>query len=341
MKAMMKAGLAGVLVCALIAAVSRGLAAQPALTHLGVDALTVAIALGLLLGNLVPRRLHAITAGGAAFCQGWLLEIGIALFGLHLTLQQVAEVGIRGIAVDVLVIGTVLTVGLVVGIRVLRLDRDTALLVTLGSAICGAAAVMGAAPMLRAPAHKVAVAVATVTVFGTCAIFLYPLIFPYLGMDPAQFGVFVGSTVHAVSQVVAAASPLSQASSDEAVIVKLIRVMMLAPVLLVVSRVIAPADDGLENDVRRLAPGMPLFILAFVVVVGVNSLAVMPAPVQHTLLQVDDWLLALAMAGLGWSSRAAMLRQAGYRPLLLGAMLFLCLVLGGYGINRLVTSLLA
>ena len=330
---------AGLLACAGIAAVATQLSAWAPLAHLGIGALTLAIALGIVAGNLVPGSLHGYTAPGAGFAQRRLLRLGVALYGLRLTVQQVEAVGAVAIITDVLVITSVLALAYWIGTRVLKLDRETSLLVATGSAICGAAAVMAAEPVVRAPPHKVAIAVATVTVFGSLAIFVYPLLYPLLGMDPAHFGVYIGSTVHEVAQVVAAGRAVAPATADEAVIVKLIRVLMLAPFLLILGRIMRRGEAGAGHS--REAVGVPGFVLLFAVAVGVNSLGWVPPVLRGALLQADGALLAIAMAALGWATHARMLKQAGLRPLVLGAVMFVFLIGGGYAINRVVAAVLS
>ena len=333
-----KALLPGLLVLAAIAAASAALGGAAPLARLGIGVLTVAIVLGMLAGNLAPQRWTALAAPGAAFAQRSLLRLGVGLYGLRLTAQQIGAVGLRGVLIDMLVIACTLGLALWVGTRWFKLDRDTALLVGTGSAICGAAAVMAAEPVLKAPPHKVAMAVATVTVFGSLSIVVYPLLFPLLGLDPAQFGIYIGSTVHEVAQVVAAGKAVSAATADQAVVVKLIRVALLAPVMLLLARLIEP---GTAQTAAPRAPLLPWFIGLFVLAAALNSLGWIAAPLHAALLQIDTVLLTLAMAALGWGSSVRLMRQAGIRPLLLGAVLFAFLLVGGYGINRLVTALLA
>ena len=333
-----KALLPGLAMLALVAAASALIGGAAPLARLGIGVLTVAIVLGMLAGNLVPQRWTALAAPGAAFAQRTLLRLGVGLYGLRLTAQQIGAVGLRGVLIDMLVIASTLGLALWVGTRWFKLDRDTALLVGTGSAICGAAAVMAAEPVLKAPPHKVAMAVATVTVFGSLSIVVYPLLFPLLGLDPAQFGVYIGSTVHEVAQVVAAGKAVSAATADQAVVVKLIRVALLAPVMLLLARLVKP---GTVQSAAPRAPLLPWFIGLFVLAAALNSLGWIAAPLHAALLQLDTALLTLAMAALGWGSSVRLMRQAGIRPLLLGAVLFAFLLVGGYGINRLVTVLLA
>jgi len=326
--------LPGLLLTALIAALAAWAAAAPALSRFGIGSLTLAIALGMLLGNLAPGWLARRVGPGAALAQRELLRLGVGLYGLRLTLQQVGSVGARGLLIDLLVIACTLGLALWLGVRWLGLDRDTALLVGTGSAICGAAAVMAAEPVVKAPPHQVAVAVATVTLYGSLAILVYPLLFPLLGLDPAQFGTYIGSTVHEVAQVVAAGKAVSAATADQAVVVKLIRVALLAPVLLLLGRLRGEGGKAAGNGVR--APLLPWFIALFALGAVINSAGLVPAPLRHRLLELDNILLAMAMAALGWGSHLRLLRQAGPRPLLLGGLLFAFLLGGGYAINRLV-----
>jgi uncharacterized integral membrane protein (TIGR00698 family) len=321
-----------------VAALAAAVAGTPQLTRLGIGTLTLAIAFGMLGGNLVPARWTQALSHGALFSQRTLLRLGVGLYGLRLTAQQIGAVGLRGVLIDALVIACTLGLALWAGVRWFKLDRDTALLVGTGSAICGAAAVMAAEPVVKAPPHKVAIAVATVTVFGSLSILVYPLLFPWLGLDPAQFGIYIGSTVHEVAQVVAAGKAVSPVAADQAVVVKLIRVALLAPVMLLLGRLIGAGKAGPASG---RPPLLPWFIGLFVLAAALNSLDLIPAALHGVLLQLDNVLLALAMAALGWSSSLRQMRQAGLKPLLLGALLFGFLLVGGYGINRVVTALLA
>src|SRR5690606_11555450 len=133
------------------------------------------------------------------------------------------------------------------GTRVFRLDRETAMLIGAGSAICGAAAVMATEPVVRAQAHKVSVAVATVVVFGTAGMLLYPWLYPYLGLGEHAFGVYAGSTIHEVAQVVVAGGAVGEVAGSAAVIEKMLRVMLLAPFLLLLSSRLS-RDAGAGGD---------------------------------------------------------------------------------------------
>ncbi|HVI58028.1 MAG TPA: YeiH family protein [Luteimonas sp.] len=319
----------GLALAAALAAAGMLLARLPSLQALGLGALTLAIVLGIAVGNTVFPALAARSGAGVDFAKGMLLRAGIVLYGLRVTFQDIAGVGIHGLLVDVAMIASVFGLAVPLGTRVFRLDRQTAMLIGAGSAICGAAAVMATEPVVRAPAHKVSVAVATVVVFGTTGMFLYPWLYPHLGLGEHAFGIYAGSTIHEVAQVVVAGRAVGEAAGAAAVIEKMLRVMLLAPFLLVLSSRLERGDAQAGRSRIRV----PWFAVLFVAVCGFNSLRLLPAAWVDALVQVDTVLLAMAMAALGLRTQASAIRQAGLRPLALAATLFAFLVVGGYALN--------
>lgn len=301
--------------------------AERGLPQWGLSALTVAIVLGMLLGNLAHARLPTTLVPGIHAAQRTLLRAGVVLYGLRLSFQDVAAIGPSGLMVDVVIVGGTLLLGVAAGQRLFRLDRHTALLTAAGSAICGAAAVLAVERILRADPAKVAVAVASVVLFGTLDIFLYPALFPYLGLDRAAFGLFTGATVHEVAQVVAVGSAIAPEVADSAVVVKLTRVLLLVPVLFLLSW--REARAGGERVMV-----VPWFALGFLAVVAFNSVLALPPAWRGALLWLDTLLLATAMAALGIDTRIARLRALGPRPLLLALFLFGWLFAAGYLLVR-------
>lgn len=297
----------------------------------GLGALTLAILLGIVVGNTVLPTIADRVASGVDFSKGTLLRAGIVLYGVRIAFQQIADVGWTGAAIDALMVATVFPLAVALGTRLLGLDRQTAMLIGAGSAICGAAAVIAAEPVVRAPAHKVSVAVATVVVFGTLSMFAYPWLYPHLGLSEHAYGVYVGSTVHEVAQVVVAGRGVSDTAAATAVIEKMMRVMLLAPFLLALSAMLRGTRASADRA-PRLA--IPWFAVAFVAVSGVHSLGILPAWSVDALVRLDTALLTLAMAALGLRTHLGAVRQAGAKPLALAALLFVYLVVGGYAINR-------
>ena len=320
----------------------------------GFSALTLAIVLGMLVGNtvypLVPR-LAAASGAGVNVSKQNLLRLGVVLYGLRLTVQDIGHVGIAGVAIDALVLGSTFALACFIGTRWLGLDRKTAMLIGAGSSICGAAAVMAAEPVVKARAEQVTVAVATVVVFGTLAIFLYPALFElnqHWALIPGGangFGIYAGSTIHEVAQVVAAARSVGPDAANSAVIAKMVRVMMLAPFLVMLSAWLARDDKrhAHTSAATGQAPGklaVPWFAFGFVAVVLFNSLQWLPASVVAVTTEIDTALLAMAMAALGLSTHIGAIRKAGAKPLLLALFLFGWLIVGGALINRWVPALL-
>jgi len=336
------AGWLGLALAGAIATAGIVSASMPAVQHYGLSALTLAIVLGIAAGNTFFPAIAAHTAAGVDFSKSTLLRAGIILFGLRITFQQIAAVGWAGVLIDALIVVLTFTLAVQVGTRVFGLDRQTSMLIGAGSALCGAAAVMATEPVIRGQAYKVSVAVATVVVFGTLGMFAYPLLYPFLGLSEHAYGVFTGSTVHEVAQVVAAGRSVSEAAAAAAVIEKMLRIMMLAPFLLALSGLQREGGSGASAGGRAVrAPiVIPWFAVLFIVASAVNSLHVLPARLISGLIEIDTVLLATAMAALGLRTHVGAIRQAGLRPLLLAAALFGFLVVGGYAINRSVTALL-
>jgi uncharacterized integral membrane protein (TIGR00698 family) len=222
------------------------------------------------------------------------------------------------------------------GTRVFGLDKQTAMLIGAGSSICGAAAVLATEPVVRGQAHKVSVAVATVVIFGTLGMFVYPLMYPYLHLSETAYGLFAGSTIHEVAQVVVAGRAVSEQAASSAVIEKMLRVMMLAPFLVILSSRIG--SEGAGTTKGRIT--IPWFALLFVGASGLHSLHLLPAGLVSAIVQADTVLLAMAMGALGLRTHAGAIHHAGIKPILLASVLFLFLVTGGYVINRLVVALL-
>nr|WP_315183956.1 YeiH family putative sulfate export transporter [uncultured Albidiferax sp.] len=330
--------LPGLALCGALAACATVLGGLPVLQAHGLGVLTLAIVLGMLVGNTVYPHWAPASGPGVQLAKQRLLRLGVVLYGLRLTTQDIASVGLAGVLIDALVLGSTFALACWVGVRWLGLDRNTAMLVGMGSAVCGAAAVMATEPVLRARAEQVTVAVATVVVFGTLATFVYPMLYTlnlqvqWVPGGAHGFGIYVGSTVHEVAQVVAAARAIGPEAADAAVIAKMVRVMMLAPVLLALSA--WRAREREQAAPQRLA--VPWFALGFIGMVLFHSLQLLPASVVEVAHGVDTALLAMAMAALGVSTQLGAIRRAGLQPLLLAGLLFAWLLVGGAGIHHAV-----
>jgi uncharacterized integral membrane protein (TIGR00698 family) len=323
--------------------------------HTGISALTLAIVLGMIVGNTVYPWFSTASAGGVAFSKQTLLRAGIILYGLRLTFQDVAHVGIAGVVIDSLVLSSTFALSWWAGTRLFGLDRRTAMLIGAGSSICGAAAVMAAEPVVKGRAEQVTVAVSTVVVFGTLAIFLYPALYElnarhhFFNVTATAYGIFAGSTIHEVAQVLAAGRAITDAAANTAVITKMVRVMMLAPFLIILSTYLSHQPEPAATTLAGAAPAgaaptrrrvvIPWFALWFVAVVILNSLISLPHAWVAKAIDLDTFLLAMAMAALGVTTHVSAIRTAGIKPLALAALLFGWLIFGGLAINAGISAL--
>lgn len=334
----MKSLFTGIALTALIGGLSLFLATLPVLKSLGISPVTLAIILGMLLGNSVYAKIASHCNAGIVFAKGRLLRLGIILYGFNLTFQQITDVGTQAIVADVIILTSTFVLTWQLGRRLFNIDRKTVILIGAGASICGAAAVMATEPVVKAKAEKVTVAVATVVIFGTLSMFLYPIIYHFGGwrMPADVFGVYTGATVHEVAQVYAAGSSISQSVADIAVTTKMIRVMMLAPFLIVLSWWLSKQQNIEGSDQKNIV--IPWFAIGFIIVAAFNSLEVLPSALVTGLRFTDTLLLTMAMAALGVTTHTAVIKQAGINPLLLAAGLMLWLVFGGAGVLTLLTN---
>lgn len=326
--------LPGLVLTALLTLLATLAARIDLLQAAGASPLTLALLLGALLGNLRPQAAQGSRQAGLRFSQKVLLRTGVALYGFNLSLQQIAAVGSSGLWIDALIVVSTLGLGCYIGRRWLGMEQGAALLVAAGSAICGAAAIVATVSSLRldeeARTRHTATAIATVVLFGTAAMLLYPLLFSWLGSDAGHFGGYVGSTVHEVAQVVAIGNALGPEAAQHAVIMKMIRVLMLVPFLLALGFWQSRARTALTGR-RPLA--IPWFALLFMLFAGVNSAVDLPPPLLDLLRQTGIVCLSFAMAAFGMETTVSLMRRAGLKPLLLGALLFVHLTVTGGWLN--------
>lgn len=301
----------------------------------------VGIILGMLYANSLRNNLPETWVPGIQFCSKRILRIGIILYGFRLTFQNVVEVGIPAICIDAIIVTVTICGGILIG-RLMKMDRGIALLTSVGSGICGAAAILGTESAIKVKPYKTAVAVSTVVIFGTIAMFLYPILYRngILDLTPQEMGIFTGSTVHEVAHVVGAGNAMGKEVSDPAIIVKMIRVMMLVPVLLIISYSVMRAAVKSGDASGRGKISMPWFAILFLVVIGFNSLNILPAGLVDFINTFDTFLLTMAMTALGAETSIDKFRKAGAKPFILAFILFIWLMVGGYALAKYVAPLI-
>jgi uncharacterized integral membrane protein (TIGR00698 family) len=312
----------------------------PLLAGIGLSALPLAVLIGALYGNSPLAAKPTVRSKAVlAFAQQKLLRLGIILFGFNLSLSQLLIVGWPALVADAIMITVILTFGIWFGIRCLKMTPELASLASIGSAVCGAAAIMAANPVVKGRDQDVTLAVALVVVFGTLAMFTYPLLFAFSGLDPAWFGIYIGSTVHEVAQAVAAGQAMGAETMEYAVVTKLVRVMMLAPVVLILARVMIRLRQNDSSDATKAPLPIPWFVFGFMLAAGIGSLGWLPSPVITGLQWLAQVALALAMVALGIKARWCDLKTAGWRPLVHAGVLFVLLLGGGLGVTSVLVTL--
>jgi uncharacterized integral membrane protein (TIGR00698 family) len=203
--------------------------------------------------------------------------------------------------------------------RILGLERGLAELIGAGTSICGASAVIAVNTVTQAADEDVAYAVACVIVFGSIAMFVYPLLPDLLHLTPRAYGLWAGASIHEIAQVLAAAFQAGKTAGDYGTIAKLTRVTMLAPVVMTLGLMAARSRTRDADGASRKPMPKPWFLLGFVLLVAFNSLVVIPAASKLWIVTVTAFLLSLGPAAMGLETDLRKLRAKGLRPLVLGA----------------------
>lgn len=332
----------GILLMALFACAAFYIGEVDMMKAISFSPMIIGIILGMLYANSLRNNLPETWTPGIVFCSKRILRIGIILYGFKLTFQDITAVGLPAIIIDAIVVIVTILLGVFVG-RLLKMDRSIALLTACGSAICGAAAVMGVDGAIRPKPYKTAVSVATVVIFGTLSMFLYPILYRagIFDMPADQMGIFAGSTIHEVAHVVGAGNAMGPEISDSAIIVKMIRVMMLVPVLLIIAFFVARDVENREDGSGvKTKIQVPWFAIMFLLVICFNSLDLLPASVVSFITTLDTFLLTMAMTALGAETSIEKFKKAGFKPFLLAAIIYCWLIGGGYCLARYVVPML-
>lgn len=298
---------------------------------LGISAMIIGILLGMLYANTIKQYFPTYLQSGIIFCTKTILRIGIVLYGFRLTFQNLQDVGIYGVLVAFLMLASTFLIGYIFGIKVLKLDREITILTSAGSAICGAAAVLASESVLKCEAYKSAIAVSSVVVFGTIAMFLYPFLYKlgFIDLSVQNMGIYIGTTLHEVAHVVGSSNVLGEEASSNAVIVKMIRVMMLAPFLILLSIWILKTSISKTNSEKSKIT-IPWFAVFFIFVVAFNSFDLLASEIVVSINYLDNFALTMAMTALGMETSFSKFKNVGLKPIYLSLVLFAWLIFGGY-----------
>ena len=312
----------GVLFVILFASAAYQLSQWHYISLLGISPLIVGIVLGMIYGNTLRLHLPVYWLPGILFSSKVLLRVAIVLYGFRLTFQDLLLVGFNGLAISSIMLTSTFIGGTWLGIKVFGLPRRLALLTAAGSSVCGAAAVLATEPVVKGESYESSIAVGTVVVFGTIAMFVYPFLYShgFLDMSEKAYGMFVGGTLHEVAHAVAAGQAISIDAGNTAVIVKMLRVIMIAPLLICLGFWLNRFPEKTEEESRVPSYGIPKQAVSVI-----NSL--------------DIFMLTMAMCALGMETSLEKVRMVGPKPFLLAGVLALWLIGGGYFVTRFILSL--
>ncbi len=362
--------ISGIIFVAIFAAAATAISQIAFFKSLGISPLVIGIVLGIFYANTLHQHIPSEWGTGITFSGKKILRFAIVFYGFRITFQQIMDVGLSGFTVSLIMLSTTFLLGTYLGIKVFKMDRDTSMLTAAGGAVCGAAAVLATEPVLKAEGYKTAVAVSMVVLFGTISMFLYPVLYAsiiepaqgFLHMTPEQFGIYTGGTIHEVAQVVAvpasiptatihdvitnasgatmSASALHTQMANSAVIVKMTRVILIAPMLILLGIYLSmqAKKNGKAGDKLQLV--IPWFAVYFIGMAGFNSLDLVPHAIVGTINQIDTFLLTMAMTALGMGTIFSKFKGLGLAPIYTAGSMFLWLVFGGFVVTKVVTAIL-
>ncbi|MHA6686678.1 YeiH family protein [Mesorhizobium sp. A556] len=304
----------GLVLVGVITASAYGLRHIPSVSQL--SPMISAIFVGMLFANVVGVNTSA--AAGISLSGKRLLRLAVALLGLQISFAQLAEIGVTGIGFAAFGLLSTFLFTVWMG-RLLGVDRDLTQLLAAGTSICGASAIAAANAVTGADDEDVSYAVACITLFGTIAMFLFPFVGLLAGLSTQQYGLWIGLSVHEVAQVVGAAFQGGAEAGEIAVVTKLARVMMLAPLIIGLSCFLA-RPSGHAEATRGRTPLVPFFVIGFLILAALNSFGLAPEIVRAPIVASTPVLLTAAMAALGLGTNISKLKKHGLPPLLLAAM---------------------
>ncbi len=329
--------LQGVILVLVLTTVATFISHIDEVKQLGFSPLVVGIVLGMIYANSIGDNFGNRFTDGIKFSAKRILRFAIVFYGFRITFGEIYNVGLDGAIISILIVISTFAIGTYVGMRFFKLDRDTSMLTASGSSVCGAAAVLATEPVLKSESYKSAIAVSTVVFFGTIAMFLYPAVKStgILDLNDSQFGIYVGATIHEVAQVVAVGGTYGGDVSNSAIIVKMTRVMLIAPMLIILGIILSNLSKG-TNGQNSLV--IPWFAVLFIVMSGINSLNIIPKDIVEYINIADQFLLTMAMTALGMETTVKKFKGVGFAPLYTAGIMFIWLLIGGYFITKLITE---
>lgn len=331
MRPFLPAAIPGLIFCGVLALSAQAISNFSFLkNHFPVGAVMVAILLGTAARQFIPIK--ASMEPGIRFAFKRVLRLGVAGLGFSLTLDDIKEVGFRGLVLDTALIAGTYVFAMALR-RWMNLGKNLPWLLATGTAICGASAVVAANSVLKAKDEEVAFSVATVTLFGTLSMFLFPLMAHLSGIPIPVYGAWAGSSIHEVAQVIGATMNISPQALDFATILKLTRVAYLLPVLIIIEVLLVNESHRLISGQQNRGEHFPWFVVGFSAIVLLNSSHLLAPKVTDYLQKTDTWLLAVSMAALGLETRLRTVLSVGRSAIMAGFWLWIFVSLWGLALS--------
>ncbi len=330
----LKNKISGVLFVALFSICATFISKFSFFKNLGISPLIIGIILGMIYANTLRDVFPEKWESGIIFSTKRILRIAIIFYGFRLTMQNIIAVGIPGILTSITMVTFTFIIGYLAGTKLLKLDYETSILTASGSSICGAAAVLATEGVLESEPYKSAIAVATVVLFGTIAMFLYPYLYRagFVHISPVGEGIYIGGSVHEVAHVVAASNAIGGITAIDAVIVKMIRVMLIAPFLIILGLWLKSKGKSNGNNSKKVT--IPWFAVIFIGVACFNSFHLLPEILVAQINKVDTFALTMAMTALGMETNIEKFKGVGLKPIYLALIMFIWLIVGGFFVTK-------
>jgi uncharacterized integral membrane protein (TIGR00698 family) len=293
---------------------------QPAISPLA-----LCVAFGFVIANFASWPSFA--TAGTALASKKLMRIGVALLGAQVSVLSLKEIGVKGVITVVLVV-TLTIFGILALSKLFKMSGELGLLIGVGFGVCGATAVAAIRPQTRATEEETSYAIALISLCGTLSIFTLPLIGHALGLTDQTFGSWAGAAVHDVGQVIATASVWSDDAVKSAVVIKLARVCLLAPIVLILSirhrRYLTSLSQTNDQNSGNLTlksskvPLIPFFVIGFIAVATIQNVFAIPTQLHDAIVLLSKLLLGAGLVALGSSVRWKSIRAIGPRPMIMG-----------------------
>ncbi len=289
-------------------------------SFISIGAITVAIILGMLISNTL--KLNVKYSSGITYSEKSILAFAIALMGINLDFSILSSLGISAIILIILAMFVTILSSIMIG-KFFALDKKFALMLGIGNAVCGSSAIAATKDIIKAKEDEVGISVAIVNLLGTVGIFLLPAIALILGINEVDSGILVGNTLQAVGQVVAGGFSISEASGQSATIVKMGRVLMLTPLIVILLFILKDNVNNNDNkNFQSILKNIPLFILGFVFLSILASLQILSSNIVEIIANMSKYLLVIAMSAIGLKITIVSIKAHGKKALIVGSLIF-------------------